>query len=519
MGKKIQDEDKMKETTMTEELDKKTSYPDKIEKPSLFFALAPIVLTIILVAMQVFYYDDVSPHIPLAIGVVITALFGWYRGYKWKDMQEGMFNVIHVGLPAIFIIYIIGMIIGVWIQSGTVPLMIYYGLQVLDPSLFLFSACLLCSVVSVTTGTSWGTTGTMGLALIGIGEGLGVPSYMTAGAVVSGAFFGDKISPLSDTTNLSPAVVGSDLFTHIKNMIPVTLPAMVIALGVYLYVGMSFGDGVIEQTKLDITMQSLESQFSLSPLLLIPAIIVTILAVMKMPAIPGLFTGVIIGAACAMIFQGVTVHEVFNAMLNGYKSNTGVAEVDSLLSKGGVMSMNWTITLILIAFSFGGILESTRCLETILDRIMQFAKTQAKTMLSGLASVFGVHVVTGDVFIAMALPGRMLAPAFRGKGIHVTALSRSMEDAGTLTAPLIPWSSGAVFVTGALGVATLDYLPWAIACWCSLFIDVIYSVTGMFIPKATEEDYLQWQERDEAILIDGVLTSGSQINKSVLPQA
>ncbi|MFY0596604.1 MAG: Na+/H+ antiporter NhaC [Cognatishimia sp.] len=488
----------------------------QIEKPTLLFALVPLLLTIALVAVQVFYFGDVSPHVPLIIGVLLTAAFGWRRGYRWKDMQDGMFNVIHVALPAIFILYTIGMIIGAWIQAGTVPVMIYYGLLILDPGYFLFAACIICSIVSVATGTSWGTTGTMGLALIGIGEGLGVPMNMTAGAVVSGAFFGDKMSPLSDTTNFSPAVVGSNLFTHIRNMMPVTIPAMLLALAAYLYFGISFADGNIDQAKLDLTVNTLQSEFNLNALVLLPAVVVTFLAIKKMPALPGLFSGVIVGALCAIFIQGAGVHEIFNTILNGYKSETGISEVDSLLSKGGIMSMNWTVTLILIALAFGGLLEATRCLETILDSILKFARTQARLLLSSLASVFGIHIATGDVFLAMALPGRMFAPAFRGKGIHTTALSRTMEDAGTLTAPLIPWSAGGVFVASTLGVATLTYLPWAIACWASLLIDITYAITGLFIPKATEEDVAEWQDRDETVLIDGVMVPGSQVEPSAL---
>ena len=431
-------------------------------------------------------------------------------------MQDGMFNVVHVALPAIFILYTIGMIIGVWIQAGTVPLLIYYGLKILDPAYFLFAACIICAIVSVATGTSWGTTGTMGVALIGIGEGLGVPMHMTAGAVVSGAFFGDKMSPLSDTTNFAPAVVGSDLFTHIRNMLPVTIPAMVIALAAYLILGFSFSDGTIDQAKLDTTITTIDSNFSLSLMLLLPAVVVIYLAVTKKPALPGLFSGVIVGGICAMVFQGASLHDVFNVVLNGNQFSTGNTEVDKLLSKGGLMSMNWTVTLVLVALAFGGLLEATRCLQTILDRILKFAKTQRSLLLSSLGSVLGVHIMTGEVFMSMALPGRMFAPAFRGKGLHVTALSRTMEDAGTLSAPLIPWSAGAVFVAGTLGVGTLAYLPWAIACWVSVIIDIVFSATGLFIPKATEADLAQWRERDESVLVDGELLPGSLVDPSVL---
>lgn len=431
-------------------------------------------------------------------------------------MQEGMFNVIHVAMPAIFIIYTIGMVISTWIAAGTVPLMVYYGLQVLSPGIFLAAAAIICSIVSLATGTSWGTTGTMGLALIGIGEGLGVPTHMTAGAVVSGAFFGDKMSPLSDSTNFAPAVVGTYLFTHIRNMFPVTIPAMAIAIGIYLWVGQGFATGAVDRDALNLTLGTLEGMFNLNILLLLPALVVMTLAMMKMPALPGLIAGVVLGAILAMVFQGVGLHDLFGIILNGYVSDTGVEAVDALLTKGGLMSMNWTTTLILIALAFGGLLEATRCLETIIDRILDFARTQRSLLLSSLGSSLGLHVLTGDVFLSMALTGRTFAPAFRGKGIHVTALSRTMEDAGTLAAPLIPWSTGGVFVASTLGVATFAYFPWAIACWVSLVIDVVYAIFGMFIPKTTDADVDRWRELDEAVLVDGVLVPGSQVLPAAL---
>ncbi|TDR12487.1 Na+/H+ antiporter NhaC [Marinomonas communis] len=487
----------------------------EFHKPSLLMAVLPILLTIVLVMIQLFVYQDGSPHIPLAIGALITSVFGYFRGYAWKDMQEGMLNVIHTALPAIFILYVIGMIIGTWIAAGTVPYMVYYGLQVLSPGYFLAAACIICSVVSLCTGTSWGTTGTMGLALMGIGEGLGVPAHMTAGAVVSGAFFGDKMSPLSDTTNFAPAVVGTDLYTHIKNMMPVTVPAMLIALVAYTYVGFDFAGGEINQEALNVIVVTLQQEFSLGVWLLIPAVAVMYLALSKKPALPGLFAGAVLGGIAAMLFQGDSLHDVFNTMLNGYRSDTGVAAVDSLLSKGGLMSMNWSVTLIIAALAFGGVLEKTRCLETILETILKFATSNTRLLLSSLASALGVHIATGENYLAQSLPGRMFAPAYRGRGLHVSNLSRTMEDAGTLSAPLIPWSSGAVFVAATLGVATLSYLPWAIACWASLLIDVVWAVTGWFVPKATEDDIDLWAEQEADVLVGDELMTGSEYRNDI----
>ena len=488
-----------------------------IEKPSLGLAILPLALTIAMVAYQIFVVGDVSPHMQLACGAAATAVLGWYRGYRWKEMQDAMFDVIHVALPAIFILYTIGMIISTWIAAGTVPLLIYYGLQVLSPGYFLVAACIICAFVSVATGTSWGTVGTMGLALVGIGEGLGIPMAMSAGAVISGAYFGDKMSPLSDSTNFAPAVVGTDLFTHIRNMVPVTVPAMLIALGVYAWVGLDFAEGEIDQAAIGQTVSTIADTFVLNPLVLIPALVVMILALRKMPALPGLFAGVVAGAIAAAIFQGASLAEVWSVALYGYKADTGLETVDTLLSKGGVMSMNWTVTLILVALAFGGLLEGTRCLETILQAVLHFARTRAQMMLASLFSVLGLHVSTGDIFLSMALPGRMFAPAFRGKRIHTSVLSRTMEDAGTLMSPLIPWSGGGVFVASTLGVATLAYAPWAIACWVSILIDIVYAVTGAFVPEASDDDVEQWQERDELVLIDGTMVPASRLEPSALP--
>ncbi|MFD1380697.1 Na+/H+ antiporter NhaC family protein [Fodinicurvata halophila] len=258
-----------------------------IEKPSLVLALVPVVLTLLVLGLQLFVFDNFTPHIPLAIGLAITAIVGKKLGHKWPSIQDGVFHVINVSLPSVSVLIVVGMIIGVWIASGTVPTLIYYGLVILSPEVFLAAAMILCSLVSVSLGTSWGTVGTVGLALMGIGEGFGIPMYWTAGAVVSGAFFGDKISPLSDTTNLAPAVTGVNIFHHIRNMLPTTIPAMLIALVIYGvggYTLLESGESSFERIE-NIT-SALQDNFLISPWLLLPALLVIVLAVMKQPPIP-----------------------------------------------------------------------------------------------------------------------------------------------------------------------------------------------------------------------------------------
>ena len=269
---------------------------DNKDLPSLPLALLPVVLTLGLLALQLFYYGDFTPHIPLILGLAITSLLGVFRGQTWMDIREGVFHVIHVSMPSLAVLIVVGMIVGVWIASGTVPTLIYYGLTLLTPSIFLAAAMILCAVVSLSLGTSWGTVGTIGLALMGIGAGFGIPAYWTAGAVVSGAFFGDKVSPLSDTTNLAPAVTGTNVFDHIKNMLPTTVPAMIIALVIYVVVGfMLIEEGAGDVSSINQITTGLEERFSLGIIPLTPALIVIVLALMKKPPLPSLFAGVLAG--------------------------------------------------------------------------------------------------------------------------------------------------------------------------------------------------------------------------------
>ena len=476
--------------------------------PSLGLALLPVVLTLGLLALQLFYYGDFTPHIPLVIGLAITSLLGVLRGQKWMDVREGIFHVIHVSMPSVAVLIVVGMIIGTWIASGTVPTLIYYGLTILNPSIFLAAAMILCAVVSLSLGTSWGTVGTVGLALMGIGAGFGVPVYWTAGAVVSGSFFGDKVSPLSDTTNLAPAVTGTNVFDHIRNMLPTTVPAMLIALVIYLVAGYALIDS--EGTSFDaitaITSE-LDARFSLGLVPLLPAVVVIGLALTKNPPLPSLFAGVLVGGAVAIFWQGYGLHDIFAFAQSGYSIETGVADIDSLLNAGGIQSMMWTISLILIALGFGGALERTGCLEAIIQAIISKVSSFGAVQTSAIATSFATNMVAGDPYISIALPGRMYAPLYRGMGYSTLNLSRAVEEGGTLMSPLIPWNAGGAFVISALGLGIMDgnltnllYIPLAFACWTAPVIGIFYALTGLFSPKASEEDRRAWERSNEDIM-------------------
>jgi NhaC family Na+:H+ antiporter len=481
--------------------------PTGCNLPALPLALTPIVLTLLVLGIQLFYFGDFTPHIPLAIGLAITALVGIRLGLKWRDIEEGVFHVIHVSLPSVSVLICVGMIIGVWIASGTVPTLIYYGLTLLTPQIFLAAAMLLCAVVSLALGTSWGTVGTVGLALMGIGAGFDIPVYWTAGAVVSGAFFGDKVSPLSDTTNLAPAVTGTDVFSHIRNMMPTTIPAMLIALAIYLFAGFA----LIEQDggsfdKINVITAALQDNFTISAWLLLPALLVIVLAVKRMPPIPSLFAGVLAGAATAMLVQGVGLHDIFTYGNSGYSIDTGISEIDSLLNRGGIQSMMWTISLVLIALGFGGALEKTRCLEAIVGVIISKVRGFAGVQTAAACTSIATNLVAGDPYLSIALPGRMYSPVYRGMGYSTLNLSRALEEGGTLVSPLVPWNAGGAFVISALGLGIADgnlenllYIPLAFACWVSPLLGIAYANLGWFSPRASNAERQAWKDNGELI--------------------
>ncbi len=476
-------------------------------KPSFGLALVPVVLTLIVLGIQLFYFNDFTPHIPLALGLAITSLVGLYLGHDWRNMEDGIFRVINVSLPSVSVLIVVGMIVGVWIASGTVPTLIYYGLQILSPQIFLAASMVMCAIVSVSLGTSWGTVGTIGLALMGIGAGFDVPVYWTAGAVVSGAFFGDKVSPLSDTTNLAPAVTAVNVFDHIRNMMATTVPSMLVALGIYVWAGYSLiGDGTVSFARIESITGALEANFLISPWLLLPAVLVLALAVAKQPPIPSLFAGVVTGALAAMIAQGASLHDTFGYANGGYAIDTGVAEIDSLLNRGGIQSMMWTISLILIALGFGGALERTGCLQAIITKILSKVHSFAGVQTAAIATSTATNLVAGDPYLSIALPGRMYSPVYRGMKRSTLNLSRAIEEGGTLVSPLIPWNAGGAFVITALGLGiaggnyqNLLYIPLAFACWLSPVIGIIYAWTGLFSPMASAEELRDWREHDRAV--------------------
>ncbi len=449
--------------------------------------IAPLLLTTAILMTQFFIFDDFTPHVPLACGILITGLFMRARGRRWLNMEKEFISVVKIGLPAMIILMGVGMLIAAWIVAGTVPTILFYGFQIFSPSSFLFTVCIICSLISLATGTSWGTVGTVGLAMIGIGAGLGIPAYLTGGAVVSGAFFGDKMSPLSDSTNLTPAAVGVDLWEHIRGMLPTTVPAMAIALLLYAWIGREFSTSGVDLSLISHLQTALAENYQISLVTLLPAFIVVFCAVLKMPAIPTVYGGVFAASVVAVWVQGVSVADIFGVLHSGVVSATGFEVIDQLLSKGGIMSMTWVVTLTIFALAFIGCLEHYGTLSAIMAKFDKWLKTRFGLVLATNGAVVSVGGIIGDVYTTLVLPGRLLRNKYDEMGVNRVLLTRTIEDSGSLLSPLIPWNMGGAFVAATLGVATLAYAPFAFACWISPILGLCWAMLGLFVPTRTEQ--------------------------------
>jgi NhaC family Na+:H+ antiporter len=456
----------------------------------LWEALIPIIGMIALLMYTVLPYFKVeqSVHIPIVFGTFIAAIIAITRlGYSWKDIEDGIVSSISGTMQAILILAIIGMIIGTWILGGIVPTLIYYGLQILNPSIFLVATCLLCAVVSISTGSSWTTAGTIGIALMGVAAGLGIPAPMAAGAIISGAYFGDKMSPLSDTTNLAPAMAGANLFDHIKHMVYTTGVSLIIALIGYAILGFRFAGKTLDSSKIDAITALMKQSFTINPLLLLVPVVVIVLVAKKVPAIPGLFIGVILGGIAAIATQGASFADVMLAMQDGVVSETGNKLLDDLLTRGGLQSMMWTISLILAALSFGGVLEKTGMLETLASRVLKYAKSTGSLVTATVLTSIFTNVLAGDQYLSIVLPGKMYKDEFHKRGLAPRNLSRCLEDAGTLTSPLVPWNTCGAFMSTSLGIATVAYIPYCFLNLVNPFVSIFFGFTGITMLKLEDD--------------------------------
>lgn len=468
---------------------------NQIKQPSLLQSIIPIVFLIGLLAVNVLqvYGDgalDGANQLALLLAGTVAGIIGVYNGLHFEKIIEGVSKSIHSALPAIIILLLIGALAGTWLLSGVVPAMIYYGLDILNPTIFLFATCIICSIVSVATGSSWSTVATVGIALLGIGKALGIDEPIIAGAIISGAYFGDKMSPLSDTTNLAPAMAGTDLITHIKYMALTTIPSIVLTLIIFLVIGFFYKGGA-ETGQVNILQEAIVSKFNITPWLFLVPVVVIGMILFKIPAIPALFFGSLLGGVFAIIFQGNLIHELFvdsNVFKSSYKAvvnsmTTDVAIVtdneliNELLSSGGMKGMLNTIWLIICAMIFGGVMEVTGMLKRITKSIIGLAKTDGSLIATTTASCVVFNATAADQYLAIVVPGKMFAEEYKERGLHPKVLSRTLEDSGTVTSALIPWNTCGAYHSGILGVATGDYFMY---CFFNLISPAMTMTFGFF---------------------------------------
>lgn len=471
--------------------------------PSLFLSLLPLVLLMVILGLNVALFGDSSSEGPnqlalLAAAAAAFALGHFALGLDYKEMERKALHSVILAMQAIVILLVVGVLIGLWILSGVVPTMIYYGIKLIHPSVFLLVTCVSCSIVSVTIGSSWSTMGTVGIALIGIGRTLGLSDGMVAGAIISGAYFGDKISPLSDTTNLAPAVAGSELFTHVRHMFYTTIPAYTLTLLGFAGIGMFLHMDKYDPAQVQAVTDCIASTFNVAWYLLLPALLVLGLAAMQVPALPALAAGALVGAVTALVFQPHLVAEPFTwggayakiieTAHSGFSHTTGNEIVDNLLQQGGMLNMLPTVLLIITAMVFGGTMEATGMLQRIARGILHWVRGTGSLVGATISSSIMCNIAAPDQYISIVLPGRMFRHAYAERNLKPRNLSRALEDGGTVTSVLVPWNTCGAYAASVLGVATVTYLPFCLFNILSPLVSVTMARLGLGIKYYAEGD-------------------------------
>lgn len=478
-------------------------------EPAIWQALIPIGVLVLLLSINVIIFGADATGGPNQVAMVLAAgvgtIFAIRLGFSWKEIEHSIVKSISSAMAAILILMVIGALSGTWLLSGIVPAMIYYGLKILNPTIFLFAATVVCCIVSLATGSSWSTVATVGIALLGIGKTLGISEPVIAGAIISGSYFGDKMSPLSDTTNLAPAMAGTDLFTHIRYMMYTTIPTLIITLIIFLVWGFTLTT-TDTSTETEAVMLAIDSAFNLNPLLFIVPALVLFMIVKKMPALPALLIGSLLGGIFAIIFQPQIIDQIsginsdfvkssFMAVMKSMAIDTAIhtdnAMITDLLSSGGMYGMMNTIWLIVCAMMFGGVMESCGMLRVIAERIIQWAHSTGSLVASTAATCIFFNLTASDQYMAIAVPGRMFADTYRKRGLKPEVLSRTLEDAGTVTSVLIPWNTCGATQAKVLGVSTFAYAPYAFFCIISPLMTVLQAYINYKIRRFSDDEAKQ----------------------------
>jgi len=459
---------------------------------SLLAAMIPVVLLVLLLAVNVSIFGDDalsgSNQFILLIGAAIAALVGYRNQINHKTMIEKVADNVQSVTGALLILLFVGALAGTWLASGIIPAMIYYGLQIIHPAVFLPACIIICSIISIATGSSWTTSATVGIALIGIGKAMGIDVGMVAGAVISGAYFGDKLSPLSDTTNLAPAMAGTDLFTHIRYMTNTTVPSILITLLVFSILGVF--QETAAQADLGNLLEAIEMRFTINGWLFIVPLVVIGLIVKKRPPLVALFIGTLLGALFALVFQpdiillmsqettpslAASYKGILNAITVATEVPTSNPLLNDLFTSGGMEGMLGTIWLIVCAMVFGGIMEAIGALQAISNALLNWAKNTFQLFASTVASCLAINLTASDQYLAIVIPGKMFAKAYKDRDLAPENLSRTLEDSGTVTSVLIPWNTCGAYQSGVLGVGVAEYFVYAIFNWLSPIMTLIFA--------------------------------------------
>ena len=469
--------------------DTNSNTADKGTKPSFLAAASVIVFLCGMMFAQIFILEqDWVTHISLLFAVIYAAIIAMVSGFTWDDVQEGILYGCKIAMLPMLILMMVGVLVASWIASGTIPTLVLYGLMLISPSYFLFTTAVVCAIASLVTGSSWTTAATFGVAFMGIAVGLGIPPAMTAGAIITGAVFGDKMSPVSDSTNLAAGIAEANLFDHIRSMVYTTAPALVISLALFFFIGLEYSASQVDSSQTESLVKGLSEAFWITPLTFIPPLIVLIMAVKRLPALMVMVSGCVAGAICAIVLQGVDLGTMMSYMDYGYTADTGIATVDKLLNKGGMQSMMWTISLGFIGLSLGGLLEKTKVLDVMLSKMNFLVGSSRGLIPTHVYASIATNLFSASQFIAIIIPGRMFVPAYRKLKILPSVCSRTCEDSATVTSPLVPWGLGGAYFSGVLGVTAWDYMGWAFLCIITPLIAILWSQLNLFVWREGERD-------------------------------
>ena len=475
-----------------------------IKSPSLMDALIPVVVLISMLAgtVYVFGLDSFGPNqVAMILAAAVAAIIGIKNGLTWQEIESGMIDTIKMSLQAILILLTVGSLIGAWILSGTVPSMIYYGVALMSPDYFYLTACVVCALLGLSIGSSWTVAGTLGVGLMGIAAALDLSLAISAGAIISGAYFGDKLSPLSETTNLAAAVTNNDLFDHIQHMLWTTVPAMAITLSVFFFMGLGNSSSVVIEDIVNL-QNAMRESFTINPFMLLPLVILLIMAMKKLPALSTLICGTVVGCVFAAVFQWNAVialasdpslsdaaaifKGLFSAMFLGYNSVTGNEALDTLLSKGGMSSMLTTIGLVINAMAFGGAMARTGLLARLVEAALSRVKSAGGLITATVGTCIGTNILAADQYLSVVLPGQMFVEPYKEHKLKSVNLSRTLEDSGTLTSALVPWNTCGAYMSATLGVSTFAYAPFVFFNILCPIIAIIYGFSLIAVPSIDE---------------------------------